>query len=324
MSVVNNKRVLRVLGVVFGTMIFSAPVLAQTVGDNHERLPYQLDSIISFGLLAFAVIVALTLNHQRPTVRVFGVALAALGSLAMAAIIWWLDAAGQFAEMRPPRFSIDPHKPIVMHVLAAVFLVAGLILALVASRQMRRTDRLVLARRNEMHRYGLVSRLYHWTIAILFLLLVPMGVFTTMLPYDVEYRQAFYVVHKSIGLTVFLLAGARVIWLILSPAPPLSPNMRTWERLAAKVAHFGMYFFLFAFPISGFVLGTSLGKLSHFYFWDLPLFWGPDEASLAAARWMHKIILPFAFYLVFLGHIFGAAKHQYIDNDKNSFQRMVT
>ena len=324
MNVVINKHVLHVLGLAICTAFFSGSALAQTVGDNHARLPYHLDSIIAFGMLAFAVVVALTLNHRRPTVRVIGIALAAMGSLAVAAIIWWLDAAGQFAEMRPPRFSIDPHKPVVMHVMAAVFLIAGLILVLVAIRQTRRADQLVLSRRNEADRYGLVSRLYHWTIAILFLLLIPMGVFTTMLPYDVEYRQAFYVVHKSVGLTVFLLAGARVVWLMLSPAPPLSPHLRGWERLAAKVAHFGMYFFLFAFPISGFVLGTSLGKLSHFYFWDLPLFWGTDEPSLAAARWMHKIILPFAFYLVFLGHILGALKHQYVDNDKNSFRRMVT
>ena len=297
---------------------------AQTVGDNHERLPWHLDSIIGLGLLAYAALIAVAINHVSPAVRALGIAFAAIGCLAVTGTIWALDLAGQFAEMRPPRFSIDPHKPIVMHILAAVFLVAGLSLLFVARRQSKRTDKLVLDKRNEPGRYGRLSRLYHWIIAVLFLLLVPMGVFTTMLPYDVEYRQAFYVIHKSVGLTVFALAGARVIWLMLSPGPGLSPELQGWERLAARTAHVAMYFFLVAFPISGFVLGTSLGKLSHFYFWDLPLLWEPHEASLAAARWMHKIILPFAFYLVFLGHILGAMKHQFVDKHESSFRRMVT
>lgn len=298
--------------------------LAQAVGDNHERLPYHFDSIIGLGLLVYATLIALAINHVSPVVRSLGIALAAIGCLAVTGGIWALDLAGQFTEMRPPRFSIDPHKPVVMHALAIVFMIAGVALLFVAFRQARRSDKLVLELRNETGRYGRLSRFYHWTIAVLFLILVPMGVFTTMLPYDVEYRQAFYVVHKSVGLTVFLLAGARIVWLMLSPAPGLSPELRGWERLAARGAHFAMYFFLIAFPISGFVLGTSLGKLSHFFFWDLPLFWEPHDESLQAARLMHKIILPFAFYLVFLGHILGALKHQLVDKQQDSMRRMVT
>lgn len=312
------------VGMILLGVLAADAAVAQTVGDNEERLPYHLDSIIALALLAYASIVAVAINHGRPNIRTLGITLAAVACLAVTGGIWVLDLAGQFAEMRPPRFSIDPHKPIVMHVLGFVFLIAGLALIFVARRQSNRTDELVLDRRNEPRRYGRLSRLYHWIIAVLFLLLVPMGVFTTMLPYDVEYRQAFYVIHKSVGLTVFALAGARVVWLMLSPGPGLSPKLKGWERLAARTAHFAMYFFLFAFPISGFVLGTSLGKLSHLYFWDLPLLWEPHEASLAAARWMHKIILPFAFYLVFLGHILGAMKHQFIDRHEESFRRMAT
>jgi cytochrome b561 len=294
------------------------------IADNDERLPYHVDSIVAIGLLCYALVVAIMLNHSRPRSRVIGIALAAGGCVGVAAGIWALDLTGQFAELRPPRFAIDPSKPIVMRVLAGAFLVAGAALAIAAYWQSRRTDQLLLPRRNESARFGKISRYYHWTIAILFVLLVPMGTFTTMIPYDVEYRQVYYVIHKSLGLTVFLLAGARVAWLMTSPAPKVSPRLKDWERVMARGAHIALYVFLFAFPISGFVLSTSLGKLSHFYFWDLPMFWGPDEASLAVARLIHKIILPFTFYLVFLAHILGAMKHQYVDKQDDSFRRMVT
>ncbi len=306
------------------TDMAQAQAAVPTLGDNDERLPYHLDSLIALAIGGYALLVALALNHRRPGIRVFGIAMGALGCVAVAGGILALDLAGQFVELRPSRFSIDPSKPVVMRVMAVVFFAAGLTLTWVARRQSRRSDELVLPRRNEASRFGRTSRLYHWIIAILFLLLVPMGVFTTMIPYHIEYRQIFYVVHKSVGLTVFLLAAGRVIWLMLSPPPKLASQLKGWERFAAKTAHYAFYFFLFAFPISGYVLGTSLGKLSHFYFWDLPLLWGPDEASLSAARWMHKIILPFTFYLVLLGHILGAVKHQYIDGDDDSFRRMVT
>ena len=301
-----------------------AQVTTPGIGDNDERLPYHLDSLMALGLVGFAVAVALMLNHRSPRIRVFGIALAGVGCFAVAGGIWTLDVNGQFAELRPPRFAIDPFKPVVMRLLAGAFLLTGLLLSALAIRQSRRTDELIIENRNEPTRFGRVSRLYHWTIAILILLLVPMGVFTTMIPYDVEYRQIYYVIHKSIGVTVFLLAGARLAWLMFTPAPGLSSHLSLWERIAARSAHWAFYLLMFAFPISGFVLGTSLGKLSHFYFWDFPLFWGPDEPSLSMARLMHKIFLPLTLMLVLLAHVLGSVKHRYVDRQEDSFRRMIT
>lgn len=292
-------------------------------GDGYERLAYHLDSLIALVLFVYASMVALMINHRRPEVRARGLWLGAAGCLALTAGIVGLAFAGQFAEMRPPRFSIDPYKPVVMWIMAAIFLVAGVALAHAARGQRNLGSELDIGRDNDPERYGRVSRYLHWTIAILFLLLIPMGVFSTMLPYDVAYRHAFYVIHKTVGLTVLLLAAIRVGWLLYSPPPP-HPDLSGFERSAARVAHLALYFFLLAFPLSGFVLGTSLGKLTHFYIWDLPLFWGEHEASLAWARWAHKIILPFTFYLVFVGHLLGAFKHRFLAGHENAAKRMVT
>lgn len=294
-----------------------------TAADSYERLAYHLDSIVALVLFLYASIVALTINHARSPIRVFGFVLAALGCFSVVAAIGLLHTAGAFDEMRPPRFSVDPYKPGMMWLLALAFFIAGLALVVVANSQRHSNKLLKLDRKNSPAGYGRISRYLHWTIAILFLLLIPMGVFATMLPYDVEYRHAIYVIHKTAGLTVLVLAAVRVAWLLYSSAP-LAETLSRREKALARVAHVALYIFLLAFPVSGFVLGTSLGKVSHFYIWDLPMLWEPHEASLAWARWAHKIVLPFTFYLVFLSHLLGAFKHRFVGGHENGAKRMVT
>lgn len=43
------------------------------IGVNDHRLPYHMDSIIGLGLVFYAIVVALLLNHSQPSRRVFHV-----------------------------------------------------------------------------------------------------------------------------------------------------------------------------------------------------------------------------------------------------------
>ena len=299
------------------------PTLGE-IGTNDERLPLHLDSIISLGVVIYAILVAYWMNHTRPGMRVMGVFAAALGCLAAAAGIIGLDIAGEFTNVREPLLPLDGSKPILMRTLAGIFGFAGLFLIMVGIGQRKRTDNLSLPVRNQAERFGKRSRAFHWIIAVLFLLLIPMGIFTTMIPFDEEFRNAFYVIHKSLGFTVMILAIGRIAWLIISPPPKLDSRLNGWEKFLAHGAHYMLYLFLFAFPISGFLLSTWAGKLSHFYFWDTPLLWAPDENMLKLPAMIHKLVLPYLFYLAFLGHVIGALKHQFIDKHTDTFKRMVT
>lgn len=299
------------------------PILGE-IGTNDHRLPYHLDSFISLGLVAYAIIVTLLMNHSRPNMRVLGFWGAALGCFGVAGGILTLEIVGALQEVRPPLIPVDVFKPAVMRAMGLVFALSGIVLSLVAIGQAKRSDTLELGVRNEPARYGRRSRYFHWTIAIMFILLVPMGVFTSMIPNEYEYRQIYYVVHKSLGFTVLILAFARLVWLIMNPAPKLDSSLSGWEKFLAHGAHYTLYFFLFAFPISGYVLSTYAGKLSHFYFWDTPLLWRYDINALTLPSLVHKVILPYLFYLVILGHIAGALKHQFIDKHNDAFRRMVS
>ncbi|MEM9739084.1 MAG: cytochrome b [Pseudomonadota bacterium] len=294
------------------------------IGVNDHRMPFHLDSIIALGLLAYSLMIAVLMNHARPGLRVMGIWGAALGCLGVAAGAIWLQLVGAYAETAPIIIPTDAFDANFMRVFAVVFAIGGVALAMVAMGQSRRSDVLTLGNSNEPARYGRRARYFHWVIAILFLLLIPMGIFTSMIPKDQPYHQAYYVIHKSLGLTVLILAVMRLVWLVTNPAPKLDSSLSGWEKFLAHGAHYALYFFLFAFPISGLLLGTYAGKLSHFYFWDLPLFFEPSTEAVQLPGFLHKVALPYLFYLVILGHIAGALKHQFIDKHTDAFRRMVT
>ncbi|MEM8935036.1 MAG: cytochrome b [Pseudomonadota bacterium] len=299
------------------------PILGP-IGVNDHRLPYHLDSLISLVLILYAIGVTYLMNHPQPGRRVIGIWGAALGCFGIAGTALVLQIVGAFSEVRPPIIPPDAIKPIVIRLVGLAFAAAGVVLAMVAIGQGKRGDSLSLGTRNEPKRYGRISRYYHWIIAILFIMLIPMGIFTSMIPNEYEYRQAYYVVHKTLGFTVLILAIARVAWLIMNPAPKLDPSLSAWEKFLAHGAHYTLYFFLFAFPISGYMLSTFAGKLSHFFFWDTPLLWRHDMEGLRLPSLIHKVVLPYLFYLVFIGHIVGALKHRFWDKHQDAFRRMVT
>ena len=298
--------------------------LIKTAGQNDERLDYHIDSWVALALIVSSFLIAFALNHQQASVRTMGSFLSALGCFALFGWFVFVFGSAAFEDPRPLFLPPDVLKPTLLTLQAAAALGAGFFLLLVTYWQSQRSEPLVLASQNTASRYGFVHRMLHWSIAILFLSLVPMGIFTSMIPEDVWYRQGYYVAHKTIGFSVLLLVLVRLLWRYRSPPPPLDDSLKTWERRMAHSVHVLLYVFLIAFPLSGFIMSTSGGKLSHFFFLDTPLFWEPNEGMLIASALVHKVILPYIFYLLIGAHVLGALKHQFLDGHPNAFRRMVS
>jgi cytochrome b561 len=151
-----------------------------------------------------------------------------------------------------------------------------------------------------------------------------MGIYTSIIPENLEWRQGYYVVHKTLGITALVLLQVRVIWHFVSPRPPLDSGLKVAERRLAHVVHGVLYLMMLAFPITGFVMSTYVGKLSHFFIWDLPLWWAEDLEAIKPWGLVHKLVLPFLFYAIFAAHVLGALKHQFIDRHRDSIHRMVS
>jgi hypothetical protein len=161
---------------------------------------------VSMGIVFLSVLTSWALNYSASRVRVFGTILAAVGCFLIAAWFFlFIINTGILENPKPNQTPLDSAKPSLLWIQSITALLTGLFLLYIASRQSKNTSVLALTAKNESNRYGKVSRMLHWTIAILFISLIPMGIFASMIPEDTEYRNAYYVVHKTIGVTVFLL-----------------------------------------------------------------------------------------------------------------------
>ena len=279
---------------------------------------------VSMGIVFLSVLTSWALNYSASRVRVFGTILAALGCLLLAAwFFFFIINSGILENPKPNQTPLDSAKPSLLWIQSITALLTGLFLLYVASRQRKNTSVLALTAKNESNRYGKVSRMLHWTIAILFISLIPMGIFASMIPEDTEYRNAYYVVHKTIGVTVFLLVIVRLIWNRLSRRPSLDSAITSREEKLAHRAHNTLYFMMLAIPITGFMMTSYHGYETYFFFWEMQPLWEQSEIYQVWGGF-HKYLLPYLLYIVLGAHILGALKHQFIDKHANAFKRMVS
>ncbi len=168
---------------------------------------------------------------------------------------------------------------------------------------------------NSSSRYGLVSILLHWVVALVVFGLFGLGLWMVGLDYYSSWYRTAPDLHKSIGLTLFALMLLRVLWRLVSP-PPLAPsNHGQLTRLASKLGHAALYLGLFVLMLSGYLISTADGRgISVFGLFEIPatLTSIPDQANIAGL--VHEYL---AWGLViFAGlHALAALKHHFIDRD---------
>ena len=170
-------------------------------------------SWVAMGIVFLSILTSWALNYSVPKVRIFGTILAAIGCFIVAAwFLLFVVNSGLLENPKPNQTPLDSAKPTLLWIQSITALMTGLFLLFVAKKQSSNSYQLELGCQNEEGRYGRVSRMLHWTIAIMFISLIPMGIFSSMIPEGTDFRNAYYVVHKTIGVTVFLLVLVRLIW----------------------------------------------------------------------------------------------------------------
>ncbi|HSC83565.1 MAG TPA: cytochrome b [Pseudomonas sp.] len=169
--------------------------------------------------------------------------------------------------------------------------------------------------RNSSSRYGLVSILLHWVVALAVFGLFGLGLWMVGLDYYSSWYQTAPELHKSIGISLFALMLLRLLWRFLSPPPGAPVNHGQFTRLASKAGHALLYLGLFALMLSGYLISTAEARgISVFGLFEVPatLTSIPDQADVAGL--IHEYL---AWGLViFAGlHALAALKHHFIDRD---------
>lgn len=101
--------------------------------------------------------------------------------------------------------------------------------------------------------YRTPARLFHWSVAILVLLMIPAGVLMIQEGIGRAMQNTLFIFHKNVGSLLIVLVFARIVYRWRNP-PVLQPaDMPAWQERIAHLTHIALYAMLIIMPIAGYV-----------------------------------------------------------------------
>lgn len=175
--------------------------------------------------------------------------------------------------------------------------------------------------KNTEDRYGFVSFVLHWTMAIIIIGLITVGLYMTRMPIS-SLKLKLYGFHKEFGLLILALIFIRLAWRLSNITPRLPITLPAWQKLAARSVHFALYIFMLFMPITGWLVTSAAGLPASFFGWFvLPNLIEPNEAHRLLYAEIHKW-LAYGLILTIAAHVGAALKHHFINKD-NILRRML-
>jgi len=151
-------------------------------------------------------------------------------------------------------------------------------------------------------RFPAVSRLLHWTMAVMVLTMLCIGVAMVVSLGD---YHTLVSIHRPLGIAILILVVVRFVNRLINPPPPLPATMSRAERLAATASELAMYGLMLALPLVGWgMLSAARYPIVLHGSVHLP-FILPHNAMLYAVLRKAHTILAYLFFLTFMAH-FGA------------------
>lgn len=168
-----------------------------------------------------------------------------------------------------------------------------------------------------MKQYSTVSKFLHWSVAGLIVAQYGLAKLAENAEHNDKILQqlALTANHKSIGITILLLALVRLVYRLRNAAPSLPSSMPKWQRTASKWSHFLLYSLLLALPISGWLMSSAKAySVSWFNLIELPDLVAPNKTLAELLTLTHEY-LGEALFVIALVHVLAALKHHLIDKD---------
>ena len=177
-------------------------------------------------------------------------------------------------------------------------------------------------------RYGIVRRLIHWTVAVLVVGLLVVGITLGELGFEgardafgLEATNLLYKYHKTFGIIVLALMTARLVLRLVRPPPPYDPPIPSFYRTAGRINHRLLYALLIAQPMVGWAATAAGGFPIEFFEATLPPLLGKDEALSGTLYGLHGLLGGTIVVLVAL-HASAALMHWLVRRD-GVMQRMT-
>lgn len=164
--------------------------------------------------------------------------------------------------------------------------------------------------------YDPLLRKIHWATAVLFIAAMLIGFYCGLQEPGTSPRRELLEVHKSLGVTLFLLAILRLMVRFATTAPPEPGSLSPLVRVAARLNHWALYAILFAMPVTGYMF-SSAGGYSLRYFWTFswPRLFAGNKAVEEAGELAHGALAYLVYAAVTL-HIAATLWHVLVKKDE--------
>ncbi|MDX2144047.1 MAG: cytochrome b [Rhodospirillaceae bacterium] len=132
---------------------------------------------------------------------------------------------------------------------------------------------------NTHERWGWLSKSFHWIIALLIAVIVPVGfIMSATFQLKVDPANAVSLqmdsahiwlsrIHQTAGLVVLMLVTLRLGWRLSNPGPDIPASLAAYQRVLAKLNHAFLYALLFLIPLSGWASMSAYGEAPTYFFW---------------------------------------------------------
>ncbi len=171
----------------------------------------------------------------------------------------------------------------------------------------------VVSEAKAAERYSGIAVLLHWLIALMIFGSLALGLYMVGLKLSPT-KLKLYSWHKWLGVTIWLLAVARLAWRLGHPPPP-NPPMPVWQYAAATVSHALLYTLVLVIPVTGWLFSSASGfPVVYFGVLQLPDLIAKSKDAADVLRAVHAY-LNYGLMALVAVHIVAALKHHLVDRD---------
>lgn len=166
-------------------------------------------------------------------------------------------------------------------------------------------------------RYGTVSRILHWGMALLMLIQL-LSATAHMLFDETPFEELLWPTHKPIGFLLLVLIVIRICWVLMN-----RHHRPSSVSLSAKLGHIALYGLLAVVPALGLLRQYGSGRA--FEPFGIPLFGGFEGEKIAWMVQPGNLLhgwLGWILFMMIIGHIFMVILHKRSSTDENVLPRM--
>lgn len=189
--------------------------------------------------------------------------------------------------------------------------------------------------KNTTNSYGSLAKTFHWLTALLILSIIPLGMIANRMAHDIhnpdiasttqDILRTFqlFSLHKTLGVAIFFVALARILWALSQQKPALLNADKRLEAYLAETVHWLLYGSLLLVPLSGWIhhaMTEGFAPILWPFGQSLPLV--PKDPHLAEIFAGLHLVLERVLMISLILHIAGALKHHFVDRDA-TLRRML-